>query len=44
MKRINTFVKTSLFFTAVTLLINYFDFDGMVRDGKRTRRKVRRWF
>lgn len=43
MKRLSTFVKTSLLFTGITLLVNYFDFDQMAKDGRKNRRKFRRF-
>lgn len=42
MKRLNTFIKTTLLFTGITLLINYFDFDQLYKDGRRAKRRTRR--
>ncbi len=42
MKRLNTFIKTALLFTGIHLLVNYFDFNGLYKDSRRTKRRARR--
>ena len=44
MKRLSTFVKTTLLFTGITLLINYFDFEGLVKDTRHTKRQIKKRF